>query len=566
MASLLLCQSCNTPFLHSSSMPQISGDGPHSSMRARIQERLRCNGDPTECEASHCQAIISFSSTELEGYDAEIVRLKDALRQTELARSAFEEYSALCRSLFAPIRRLPPEILAEIFYWCSSAWYYEDHGWATEEKRVAKWQLLQMSRVCTWWHTLVMGTPKLWSSVDLHLDYWSASQAVRMTDLLRTLLRRGVHTPLDIRVRCSETDTCSSAALQLLAQCAPRWKTARFGTPFKCLQPMLSARGNFPLLEGLHIWGSGQFASEITSMFGVAPRLETVSYIGPPAALAKLPLEQLGFVTYSHVTPQDLVEFLPLMVRLSGVERCLVLQYLWGDESNPYPRIPAVVSGISELALVAVSPVDENAGADNILSYIISCLTLPVLTILDLRIAEFEGIPLPWPHLAFSSLSQRSAFSSHLLCLDLDQVLISETDLVQTLSELRVLEELEIRDYVIVDGTGVDLVLLTNSLLQRLTWTPDPKCLVPALSTLACYTRLQFDDAVLLEFVLSRIRPGRNRYGPFEFNLQSYDGDHREMDYAVTMKLDELKFQQELSFSCRPATGPQYLLSTNHGL
>ncbi|KAJ6542802.1 hypothetical protein B0H19DRAFT_957834, partial [Mycena capillaripes] len=132
---------------------------------AQLQERLRSNSCPSDSEVSHCQTIISSSSVELERYDAEILRLKDALRQIELSRKAVEDYSLLCTAIFAPIRQLPAELLVKIFTLCSPAWDSPDYDDATEEtelRRVAKVHLLQLSLVCSRWHTLAMGTPTLW--------------------------------------------------------------------------------------------------------------------------------------------------------------------------------------------------------------------------------------------------------------------------------------------------------------------------------------------------------------------------------------------------------------------
>jgi hypothetical protein len=113
---------------------------------------------------------------------------------------------------------------------------------------------------------------------------------------------------------------------------------------------------------------------------------------------------------------------------------------------------------------------------------------------------------------------------------------------------LPALEHLAVSDY---NTWGVDNHLITDSLFQRLTWTSDPSCLVPRLNFLSCQTRLIFHDTVFLQFVLSRVVPGRNSSGPFKTTLLSYDGDERELDVGVQQQLQELKLQKEFVFDLR---------------
>ncbi|KAJ6568627.1 hypothetical protein B0H19DRAFT_862111, partial [Mycena capillaripes] len=107
---------------------------------------------------------------ELARYDAEIARLQAQLRGTENEHLALQSYYDECRCVLSPVRRLPPEILADIFALCDAAT-------PPEFKRVrdcisssrqaamsvlAHRPLLIISQVCARWHDIVMGTPTLW--------------------------------------------------------------------------------------------------------------------------------------------------------------------------------------------------------------------------------------------------------------------------------------------------------------------------------------------------------------------------------------------------------------------
>jgi hypothetical protein len=119
------------------------------------------------------------------------------------------------------------------------------------------------------------------------------------------------------------------------------------------------------------------------------------------------------------------------------------------------------------------------------------------------------------------------------------------------LAGLPLLQDLIISDHRVVDGQGEELVLVTNSLLQRLTWTPDPACLVPDLFFLQCHSLLKFDDPVHRDFVLSRLKPGRNSEGPFQVELCWYPEYYRELDPVVVAQFRGLQTQGELLFSSR---------------
>ncbi|KAJ7670723.1 hypothetical protein DFH06DRAFT_910303, partial [Mycena polygramma] len=98
--------------------------------------------------------------------DSEIHALQEVLSRLVSERNALRDYSAECRGLFSPIRRLPSEILVEIFALCRPHRVYvfdirED--WPEDAaQRVAQTHLLHLSRVCYGWHGTVMGTPTLW--------------------------------------------------------------------------------------------------------------------------------------------------------------------------------------------------------------------------------------------------------------------------------------------------------------------------------------------------------------------------------------------------------------------
>ncbi len=74
--------------------------------------------------ASSLQRTISVASSELRQYDAEIESYRKELDRLILERDTLASYADGCRSAFAPIRRMPTEILADIFNMCSPVEIY----------------------------------------------------------------------------------------------------------------------------------------------------------------------------------------------------------------------------------------------------------------------------------------------------------------------------------------------------------------------------------------------------------------------------------------------------------
>ncbi|KAJ7736824.1 hypothetical protein B0H16DRAFT_109320 [Mycena metata] len=538
---------------------------PRLTKSAELRKLLRSNHYPTKLQTAHCDEILSSSPVELERYDAEILRLRAVLAKTERDRAFIEDYSRLCRCTLAPIRRVPSEILVEIFtLFLPEVWdtfILEDApaGEVPEDVlgRAANVDLLRISQVCPRWYRLVMGTPSLWSAMDL-VFYGDLHD--RMIGVLSSSLERGGNTPLDVRLRSDGFDRRHEPALDVLVRCSPRWRDISVDLQSLPLSPLSAVQGNLPLLENLRIRNTTRDnsaeSSQAVSAFEVAPRLKHLVYHGPPLlALSKLPWEQLRiahihlFVDLTEVHEENIVSIMGRLSVDSQTHLQLdVARYVDNDTTETLPPVLPPVT--SNLLTLIFWPTDTDADwAAVLLPKFLTRLTLPCLRAIRCLCSHRPGLPLRWPHLEFSALADRSFFCNHLITLDIPSVFITEAQLLQTLPGLCLLQELSISDHREVNSEGEELVLITNSLLRRLTWSADPDCLVPELNFFECHTLLQFDDTVYRDFTLSRLKPGRNAEGPFELDLQWYPEYHRELDQAMVAQFAELQSQGELLFS-----------------
>uniref|UniRef100_A0A0W0FBK6 F-box domain-containing protein n=1 Tax=Moniliophthora roreri TaxID=221103 RepID=A0A0W0FBK6_MONRR len=96
-----------------------------------------------------------------------MLRLRQALSQVEAAKLkeilpsvADKQEGALYRALLAPIRRLPPEILSQVFILTEAR---------TTLAPKSQSELASLGSVCTYWRTVSQNTPDVWGSLTLRI-------------------------------------------------------------------------------------------------------------------------------------------------------------------------------------------------------------------------------------------------------------------------------------------------------------------------------------------------------------------------------------------------------------
>ncbi|KAJ7142910.1 hypothetical protein C8R44DRAFT_974394 [Mycena epipterygia] len=464
------------------------------------------------------------------------------------------------RSITLPspiIHRLPSELLVEIFALCWSAFTplfdeCEDDSSSSlevEMPRLAHEPLLAVSQVCSRWHAITMGTPALWTSIELDSVLWSTPKSTEMTmTLLQSALDRGRNSLLNLAV-VIEQSAGQGPALELLAAHSERWKTATIICEPSDLQHLSAVKGRLPCLETLGLWGQ---LSRV-DIFADAPRLNKLEFGGTPdivAELALLPLRQLhefsceeslGLAGLMGV-PTSECPSLNLMPLMSDAAK-FILQLSLMEDSMAFTQatsLPPITSHLSGFSIdVQEGFVPATVGPT--IAKIVECLTLPALQEFEIESEEYPHFPLPWAHAEFLGLSARSAFHTHLRTLRLYHSVISEPQLLECLSELPALEQLAISDHQLVPPYGGAAEhLITDTLLTALAQTS----LVPRLRSFECQSMLLFDDAVYLEFLLSRVQDEQ----PFDIEIYWLPGHHRDFDARVVARIEELNLENKLGF------------------
>jgi hypothetical protein len=203
----------------------------------------------------------------------------------------------------------------------------------------------------------------------------------------------------------------------------------------------------------------------------------------------------------------------------------------------PIPALPAIESKTWSLKLSAMDVQDPDHFRQAF-GETLGALTLPLLQHLTLLASGYQ--PLSWPRHQFLACASRSSFRHTLTNFLLDNIIISEDELVECLSEMSALRELFVHDVPALAVGDAHHILVTDSLLRRLTWTSDPSCLAPYLTALHVGSFFTFDPDVLLDFVESRVVPGRAGGHIFGIELLRLGEPGPEMNESALARLLEL--------------------------
>ncbi|KAJ7111228.1 hypothetical protein C8R44DRAFT_985442 [Mycena epipterygia] len=459
----------------------------------------------------------------------------------------------------SPIRRLPTEVLVDIFGLCWGAFTptFEDvtsgreASLATEIERLAHAPLLELSQVCAQWHAIALGTPSLWCDIQLDSLLWTSSSPIsKVVALLKTALERGGESSLTLKMTDNDDSHPPSSALELLASHSERWKVADFDVFSSPLNDAMwsTIKEKLPRLEvlGVQILSDESITLDI---FEVVPRLKSLTFSGAPRSISNLPLGQLSVLKCVDLLSEDLPTIISFLPRLLPAAEFL-LQFSLPDSSDVHSHsevltlsIPHVVSNIATLSAEIL---DDFHGphSSQVLGIIFSALTLPLLQSLELESQEYPRFPLSWPHAHFLSLCARSSFDLHLQSLEIYDVHITAEELLECLTSLPSLQRLAISDHQLMPDGGVDELLITDKLFAQLTRTPDSPYLVPRLCSISFQSLLKFDDNAYLAFVLSRVDDGSR----FETRICWLPGHHRELDPTVVGRLEELCTECDFAF------------------
>ncbi|KAJ7611970.1 hypothetical protein DFH06DRAFT_1371570 [Mycena polygramma] len=575
---LSLCDNCDTTFIQSPLLPS-------ATRCAQVLHMLRTN-QAVDDDATDIQAVVSDAPAEIVRYEAVLQRV-DAVRKKLLSdREVLKRFYGHCVGIVdAPVRRLPKEILSNIFSLCGEP-SEDDITHAMSDIPVSSWNeaarhelwrigggaLAACSQVSAHWRDVVRGTPTLWSAVEVDLRCWTAPEQATTYQrclpamlgcTLRDALKYGQQTSLSIRVHGIGELEYDPTALDILAEHCERWSVATFVLHPELLRHLSPVEGRLPRLEMLSVNGPGveeghPSLSGTMSYFSKAPCLHSVQFHGPMPLLAALPLEQLIYLALLRVDGQNIDTVLPHMTRLPSA--ALETRMELGSITDALPRtLPSMVWNIEALDIHfpqnETETETESDDSREALGAVFGAITVPYMGHLGIFCWEDLGNPLFWPQSAARALFRRSFSHRTLQSLCLRDVVITASELLECLAELPSLDYLFISDHPTAVGGTRPRHLITTDLLRKLSPSeicPDPDdCLVPNLRIIELRTLGWFTDDAFLDFVGPRsLRDGFE--GPFDCTLLWLPGYVRALKPGTLACLQDLLIQPgKTVFECR---------------
>ena len=287
-----------------------------SLLRGQSQRPFPSNGE--------IKSSISKTETDIRRCDEEIHRLQAQIIALENEKRLIERNTVGYKSLLAPIRRLPPELLEQVFL-CVC----DDNriGNSTDVPAAT------LTQVCSSWKNLATSSHCLWSTITwIHHDGWGPPTSVDAA--LERLLEKSGSVPLDINVSIQVQDSVPLSTLRMLVRQSHRWlrlslclEYQLFDEVYPALRPI---QGNLPLLEHLE-FDAGFQAGKLIDVFRYAPRLRSVKLSSESSPdVIVLPWGQLHSLVLCEYNEDNA----PLIYLSSGL-KTLTLDSRFEDDSEP---------------------------------------------------------------------------------------------------------------------------------------------------------------------------------------------------------------------------------------
>ena len=425
----------------------------------------------SESQAQLIHNTISSTQANISQLDGEIHRLQAVLDGLKHKRDALQTYTHLHMALIAPIGRLPPEILSEVFLHCQES---------QDSKKLNKLRLnkvpLLLGSVCSRWRTISLSTAQLWASFMLTIE----SAYLRSDIMLATTwLARAGTCPLTIRLACGDWGRGFLKPLMdiFLLHCE-RWYDIHLSLPLRVLGFLGRAKNHLPRLHKLYL-GRELETQEALDIFEFAPQLRSVhlDFTLTPL-MVKVPWSQIKYFDMGRCTVDECLESLRATPNL---EKCVVRLIRSERRDSPSP--------VQLLCLRSMFITGEPY-------HLFDTLLLPKLQEISLEIEDSRWI------VTQQLISLLSRCSLETLCLKLAHP-PPDYDMIRILQACSSLVRLDLR--------GRSPECMTTSFLARFAFRQDPenvmvKELVPVLQTLNVdYTPAYFDISRFIDTIQSRI-------------------------------------------------------------
>ncbi|KAJ7045139.1 hypothetical protein C8F04DRAFT_1388707 [Mycena alexandri] len=448
-------------------------------MTSPFASRLGSNYCPTDEEVPQICALLVDPSSRLKQLDNEIADLQKTIDKLAERRASLGAFVDAHRALLSPIRRLPLDVIEEIFVACLPT--HRNCVMSASEAPVL------LGRICSSWRAISLTTTRLWTRLHVvwparlsHVDVIDAKVAQRL-EVFETWFGRSGQLPLSISVY-----GIAPSFLQALLPFVSRLQHIHFMALPPSLEPLSHiTEADVPMLETIAVTHLPRRDEgwESSAMFR-GPRISGFTAPAVSFATGNLPLRwhQLTILKMERSGGDILSQ--KVLKLLSGCPELRICK-LFASHSDGAPHPPVELKFLHTLQLAP-----RMGGAA--LTFLLDRLTLPELRNLSLavQIADQQNLPgylTRWTKLESLEISNRSfSASSWVECI---------CSLPATMRRLRIADTMPIMLYPPALETALTVLAPPYG-------TPLP---CPALEELHISSTSTLSDDALLRFITGRM-------------------------------------------------------------
>ncbi|KAJ7034768.1 hypothetical protein C8F04DRAFT_1101067 [Mycena alexandri] len=232
-------------------------------MSSPFASRLGTNYCPQDNEVLEIQCLIQEPLARLKRLDDQIAELQKSIDELTKEHDTIGDYVQAHRALLTPIRRIPLDILQEIFVACLPT--HRNCVMSAKEAPVL------LGRICSSWRALSLSTPRLWASLHIaepvrtsdSLDSLHLTLHARRVEVTKTWLARSGQCPLSLSLESDEQNagypngsygSTGDVFLQTLLPFTSRWWRLSLAAPPPVLDVLSGLTGaDVPLLKTLEV-------------------------------------------------------------------------------------------------------------------------------------------------------------------------------------------------------------------------------------------------------------------------------------------------------------------------
>ncbi|KAJ7603813.1 hypothetical protein FB45DRAFT_811734 [Roridomyces roridus] len=294
---------------------------------ARHLTLMNTNDPPQDSERLYVREVVSKADARLACVEDEISRLEDRLKVLLREHALLSEYRTKNVGILSPLRRMPPEILGQIFSWALPTDEQAKSPAYRPNPKDSPWVLTWIS---SRWRAIAVSTHSLWSLV--HVD---AAGSLHSLSMIQTQVQRARGLKIHFYGRQERNAAPQIQLFRFLSEHSNRWEALCLRLTSALVPRLDSLRGQLPALRRLWLeWDTPESQNRIDwiECFGVAPCLVDVGvHSGNHFIPVSLPARP------NHITRYDLDADWPTHRRLLAQLPNLVEARLQASLGAPWP-------------------------------------------------------------------------------------------------------------------------------------------------------------------------------------------------------------------------------------